>query len=114
LETKMEMRVNPHGVLLRPEESATLIPPRADFDLMLTIPSVGRSRPQGLPADEFKATYGGLKFEFTYDDGNNFFEYFPLAYIEDQIEDIERRTRQAPTGTVPAKQYGPPETGNQK
>lgn len=108
---KMQMRVNPHGVILKPEETATLIPPRADFDLMVAIPSSGRTRLQGLPADEFLRTYGGLKFEFAYDNGQNFSEYFSLEYIEDQLDHIERQTRQPRAGSVPAKLYGPQKSG---
>jgi hypothetical protein len=92
-ERKLEMRVNPHGTFLAPSESATLIPPRADFDLMLTIPAKSGDR-QGLPAEQFIAEYGGLKFIFEYDDGQSFTTEFPLTYLEDQISFVEEKTKE--------------------
>jgi hypothetical protein len=90
---KMKMRVNPHGVVLSPDQSATIIPPRADFDLLVSIPGrLPASGKQGLTATEFLAEYGGFKFEFNYD-RVTFGQNFPLKYIEDQINFIEERTR---------------------
>jgi len=107
MDRKLDMRVNPHGYLLKPEDSATLVPPRASFDLMVAIPAKGDGIPQGLQAHEFLSQYGGLKFEFAYDDGQNFGEYFSLKYLEAQIDQIEKQTREPLTATVPATKYGP-------
>ena len=110
---KLEMRVNPHGYILNPEDSATMIPPRASFDLMVTLPSKGDKLPQGLQAQEFLSAFGGLKFEFAYDEGHTFSEYFPLRYLEDQIDRVEKQTRQPLAATVPAIKYGVTRSVNQ-
>jgi hypothetical protein len=89
-EQKHAMRVNPHGTYIKPEESATLIPPRASFDLMLPI---GTS---GLSAEDFLTQYGTLKLSFQFEENGNkigYYEQFSLSYIEDQIAYIEEKTR---------------------
>ena len=93
MDQRMEMRVNPHGTILAPEDSAKLIPPRASFDLTVAIPSRS-DRPQGLPAEQFLADYGGLRFIFEYDNGASFGQELSLSYMEDQIAFIEERNKE--------------------
>jgi heme/copper-type cytochrome/quinol oxidase subunit 2 len=86
----MSMRVNPHGTILGPTDSATLIPPRADFDLFVEI------GPRGMAAEQFMHDYGTLHFAFAFDENNShntFNETFSLSYIEDQIAFIEANTK---------------------
>jgi hypothetical protein len=85
------MRVNPHGIILDPKESAKLIPPRVSFDLMLAI------EPNLLSADEFLQQYGTLHFTFSYEENGesvSFREQFSLSYLEDQIAFLEQQTRE--------------------
>jgi hypothetical protein len=86
-----QVRVNPHGTILDPKESAKLIPPRASFDLMMGIES------NGLSANEFLQQYGTLHFTFSYEENGvkaSFNETFPFSYLEDQIALIEQQTRE--------------------
>jgi hypothetical protein len=88
-EQKLAMRVNPHGTYIKPEKSATLIPPRASFDITLPI---------GLSAEDFLAQYGALKFSLQFEENGSkagYHEQFSLSYIEDQIAFIEEKTRLA-------------------
>jgi hypothetical protein len=85
------MRVNPHGTIMEPKESAKLIPPRASFDLTLGI------EPNVLSADEFLQQYGTLHFTFSYEENGaktSFTEPFSFSYLEDQIAYIEQQTRE--------------------
>jgi uncharacterized membrane protein YidH (DUF202 family) len=90
------MRVNPHGTIMEPTESAKLIPPRAKFDLTLSI---------GLSAEDFLNQYGTIHFDFSYEQNgstSSFGEQFSFSYIEDQIAFIEDKTKEQ-RASPPAK-----------
>jgi hypothetical protein len=84
------MRVNPHGVYLEPDKSAGVIPPRAKFDLTMSVD------PYGMTAEDFLKQYGSLRFSFSYQNNGmpvKFNEQFLYSYLEDQIAFIEEKTR---------------------
>lgn len=91
-----EMRVNPHGTYIKPDESATLIPPGASFDLMLGIGT------KGLSAEDFLNQYSALKFTFEYTENGSaasYAETFSRSYIEDQIAFLEEKTKAQRAGS---------------
>jgi tRNA splicing ligase len=84
------MRVNPHGVYLQPDKSASVIPPRTAFDLVMSVDTYG------MTAEDFLKQYGSLHFNFSYKNNGlpgQFTQEFIYSYLEDQIAFIEQKTR---------------------